>query len=74
MSELQLKYNLLDTTSQIQVKDFVDFLLHKGQHKIVAKKEEYKSKLLKVSTWSSSDINFLEENSKKMNQWKIEEW
>ncbi|MEM8526559.1 MAG: hypothetical protein AAGG68_18090 [Bacteroidota bacterium] len=65
MSELQLKCNLLDTASQIEVKDFVDLLLQKGQHKIANKREKYKKKILMVSTWSSSDITFLEENSKK---------
>lgn len=74
MSELQFKYNLLDTASQIQVKDFIDFLIQKKNNTSVPEKVSYKKKILQVSVWSSEDINFLNEYSQKMNQWKVEEW
>lgn len=74
MSELEIKYNLLDPLLQKQVLEFIDFLV--STNKIVSSDNlsSYKKKILKTSKWSKNDINQLNDNLKHLNQWKIEEW
>ncbi len=74
MSELEIKYNLLDPLLQKQVLEFIDFLV--STNKIVSSDNlsSYKNKILKTSKWSKNDINQLNDNLKHLNQWKIEEW
>ena len=74
MSELILKYNLLNSVAQQEVRDFIDFLLYKKEATHTASMEAYKKKILNVSVWTAEDEAFMEENTKKMNQWRIEEW
>ena len=75
MSELVLKYNLLDTTGQQEVQDFIDFLLSKQRRKVNPNfMESYKKQILEVSVWSEEDIAVFDENRKRLNQWTIQEW
>jgi hypothetical protein len=74
MTDIALKYDLLDSSSKREVLDFMDFLLSKETK--VKKKQisDYKKKILKVSVWSDSDIDMMKQNQQKFNQWKAQEW
>lgn len=90
MSEIILKYNLLDDLGKQEVQDFIEFLLNKGRKKaesISAKSppkmeepkeetfmEKYRKNLLEVSVWTDEDVAVFEENRKKFNEWTVEEW
>ena len=74
MTDLALKYNLLDTSSKREVIDFMDFLLTKDTKSKKPIKADYKKKILKVSVWSDSDIDLITQNQQKLNQWKAQEW
>ena len=62
MSELELKYNLLDPDAKKEVLDFIDFLLTKDRKSKNSSKTAYKRKILKVSVWNDSDINEIIQN------------
>uniref|UniRef100_F4C516 DUF2281 domain-containing protein n=1 Tax=Sphingobacterium sp. (strain 21) TaxID=743722 RepID=F4C516_SPHS2 len=68
MTNIQIKYNLLDAASQKEVSDFVDFLLNKKKKK-VENLSSYKKKILKVSAWAEEDIKRIEEAQKHINNW-----
>ena len=74
MTDLALKYNLLDTSAKREVLDFMDFLLTKETKLKKSAKSEYKKKILKVSVWSDSDIDLMIQNQQKFNQWKAQDW
>ena len=74
MTDLALKYNLLDTSSKREVLDFMDFLLTKDTKSKKPLKSDYKKKILKVSVWNDSDIDLMLQNQQKLNQWKAQEW
>jgi hypothetical protein len=74
MTDLALKYNLLDTSSKREVIDFMDFLLTKETKSTKPIKTDYKKKILKVSVWSDSDIDLMVQNQRKFNQWKAQDW
>jgi hypothetical protein len=74
MTDLALKYNLLDTAAKKEVLDFMDFLLAKDPKSKKPLKTSYKKKILKVSVWSDSDIEIMIQNQQKLNQWKAQEW
>jgi hypothetical protein len=74
MTDLALKYNLLDTSAKKEVIDFMDFLLSKETKIKKSTKSDYKKKILKVSVWSDSDIDFMIQNQQKFNQWKAQDW
>jgi hypothetical protein len=74
MTDLILKYNLLDPMAKKEVLDFMDFLLTKEIKSKRPIKTEYKKKILKVSVWNDSDIDFMIQNQQKLNQWKAQEW
>jgi hypothetical protein len=72
MDNIQLKYNLLDSTSKKEVRNFIDQLISKmrsGQKK----QSSYKKNLLSVSTWSDTDVKVIED-SQAFNRFKTEEW
>ena len=48
MTDLALKYNLLDNDSKKEVLDFVDFLLTKETNSKKSPKVAYKKKILEV--------------------------
>lgn len=72
MTDLMLKYNLLNKSAQQEVNDFLDFLLSK--QKIKKTNIDYKIKIHTVSTWSDSDLAVFKNNQSLFNQWRIEEW
>lgn len=72
MTDLMLKYNLLNKSAQQEVNDFLDFLLSK--QKIKKPNIDYKIKIHTVSTWSDSDLAVFKNNQSLFNQWRIEEW
>jgi len=74
MTDLALKYNLLDTSAKREVLDFMDFLLTKETKLQKPHKSDYKRKILKVSVWNDSDIDLMIQNQQKLNQWKAQEW
>ncbi|MEM0993362.1 MAG: hypothetical protein AAF806_27735 [Bacteroidota bacterium] len=74
MSDLKLKYNLLDNSAQREVLNFIDFLLSKKKKQSSTDWAAYRQRILKIPVWSDEDIEFMEVQSKRMNQWKIEEW
>lgn len=74
MTDLALKYNLLDNAAKKEVLDFVDFLLTKETKSKKPLKAAYKKKILKVSVWSDLDIDIMVQNQQKFNQWNIQEW
>ena len=55
MTDLVLKFNLLDKDSRREVLDFLDFLLTKNL-KSPPKISVYKEKILKVSVWNDADM------------------
>lgn len=72
MDKLQLKYNSLDITSKKEVRAFIDFLSGKMKTS-QKKKQDYKKRILEVSTWSDKDVESIKENQ-SFNQFKSEEW
>lgn len=74
MTDLVLKFNLLDKDSRKEILDFLDFLLTKRTKAPKKKKSDYKNKILRVSVWSDADIKVINDNQKKFNQWKALEW
>ena len=74
MTDLALKYNLLDTSAKREVLDFMDFLLTKETNIKKSSKSDYKKKILKVSVWNDSDIDLMIQNQQKLNQWKAQDW
>ena len=57
MTDLALKYNLLDNDAKKEVLDFVNFLLTKENKSKKSLNGAYNKKILKVSVWSDLDIN-----------------
>ena len=74
MTDLTLKYYLLDTSAKKEVLDFIDFLLTKEIKSTKPPKNDYKKKILKVSVWDDSDIDILIKNQQQFNQWKAQDW
>lgn len=75
MEDISVKYNLLDKSSKRTVSDLVDFLLfQQKQTGEIEPSESYKSKILKVSTWSEEDVSFIQQNQNWINEWKAENW
>ena len=62
MEQLLLKYNQLNDFSKGEISDFLDYLLSKEIKSASTKNEEYKKKILKVSTGSNDEIKELENN------------
>ncbi len=58
MTDLALKFNLLDPSARKEVIDFMDFLLTK-ETKSKKPLTNYKKKILKVSVWSDSNIDLM---------------
>ena len=74
MDELITKFGLLDPTRRQEILDFLDFLLSKQKEEKSESFDSYKSKILKVSTWSEKEIEAMQANSKKMNTWQVPQW
>jgi len=74
MTDIALKYNLLDDSAKKEVLDFVDFLLNKKGNLKESDSSDYKKRLLQVSKWEEADIDLLIKNQQKLNQWNIQKW
>ena len=74
MSEIVVKYNMLNKTARQELNDFMDFLLSKQKTDKSNFLATYKSKILNVSVWSDSDLKIIEENQKLFSQWRVQEW
>lgn len=75
MTDIVLKYSLLNNSARNQVNDFLDFLLQKQREKGNNSLSSYKKKILGVTTWSDSDIEAFQVNQKLLNSsWKPEKW
>jgi len=74
MSDVLLKYKLLNKSARQEVNDFMDFLLSKQKTHKPGPVDAYKKKILNVSTWTESDLSVFKENAKLFNNWKIQEW
>jgi len=57
-----LRYNLLSSFEQKEVRDFIDFLFSRKQGPSETKQSDYKTRILGVSTWSEEDIKLLAAN------------
>jgi hypothetical protein len=74
MSELMMKYSMLDELGQQEVNHFIEFLLSKKRKQKQKSLTNYKDKILQVSVWSEDDVKVFDENKKHLNQWTIQEW
>ena len=74
MTDISLKYSLLDKTAKQEINDFVDFLLSRKRIQKMTPISDYKKKILSVSTWTDSDLKNFDDNQKLFNQWRVEEW
>ena len=76
MGELLSKFELLDTTGQQELLDYLDFLIAKRRKK-KAKTfdyEAYRKRILTIGTWSDEDMAPIEEARRLFNNWKPREW
>lgn len=75
MNDLLQTYNQLSETQRRQLLAYADTLLLSQKAKQSdGNLLEWKKKIQSVSTWSETDIAVINENTKKLNQWKIPEW
>jgi predicted house-cleaning noncanonical NTP pyrophosphatase (MazG superfamily) len=72
MTDIVLKYNMLDENARKQLNDFIDFLLSKNKEK-ETDISEYYNRIQTVSQWSDEDVAYLHEIENKFN-WKVEAW
>ena len=63
MTDISIKYSLLDKTSKQEINDFIDFLLSKKSTHKEIQLTDYKKKILTVSTWSDEDFYINNANS-----------
>ena len=61
MSDIVLKYNMLDENARKQLNDFIDFLLSKNKKKKKPDFSEYHNRIQTVSQWSEEDVKYLRE-------------
>lgn len=74
MSDISLRYYLLNQSGKKEVVDFMDFLLSRQKKRRKLSLSVYKKKILNVSTWTKKDIEIFTQNCALFNQWKIQEW
>lgn len=74
MSDMSLKYRLLDRSAKEEVNDFINFLFSRQSRKKSLSISGYKKKILSVSVWKDSDLKIFKENQKLFNSWAIQEW
>lgn len=74
MSDIVVKYNRLNKTARQEVNDFMDFLLSKQKSEKPNFLATYKNKILRVSTWTDSDLKIFDQNQQLFNQWRVQEW
>jgi hypothetical protein len=69
MSELELKFNSLDSQEQKIILDMINLLVQK---KSPLKFSDYKKRILTISTWTEEDLKVYEEN--KLTSWNVPTW
>lgn len=74
MSDMSLKYRLLDRSAKEEVNDFINFLFSRQLNKKSSSISGYKKKILSVSVWKDSDLEIFKENQKLFSSWAIQEW
>lgn len=74
MDDLLVKYNTLSPAVKQEVNDFLEFILSKHTEQRMFDMKAWKSKIKNISTWSSSDIEALEESKNQFENWEAEEW
>lgn len=74
MSELVMKFNLLEPFGKAELLNFLDFLLSKQKTTPAFDFEAYKKSILQVSVWKEEEINIFEENQKLFNKWQAPKW
>ncbi|PSL32750.1 hypothetical protein [Dyadobacter jiangsuensis] len=75
MNDLIQTYNQLSETQQKQLVAFANLLLLKQRTKqSTGNLTDWKDKITKVSTWTEEDIRALEQNSKHLNEWRVQDW
>ncbi len=77
MTEILLKYELLDPLGKQQLLEYLNLLLSTKTTKSGGPKfdvKTYRENLLKVSVWSDEDISLIEEARQHFNNWKVKEW
>jgi hypothetical protein len=72
MTDLIIKYNLLDENARQQLNDFLDFLLMKAK-KAPVDQSEYTQRIQTISQWTEDDVAYLKDIKDNYN-WNIEEW
>ena len=72
MTDIVLKYNLLDENARQQLNDFLDFLLMKAK-KAPVDQSEYTQRIQTISQWTEDDVAYLSD-IKDNYKWNIEEW
>ena len=75
MNDLLETYSQLSETQRRQLLAYADILLL--QQKVKQSEgslSKWKEKIKTVSVWSAEDVSAIEDNAKKMSQWKIPEW
>lgn len=71
MNDLLDTYNQLSETQRRQLLAYADnLLLQQKVKQSEGNLEKWKKKIITVSQWSEDDILVIEENAKKLNQWK----
>lgn len=73
MSELILKYSLLDSADKKQVLDFINNLFQKAHH-TPPSLSNYRNKILNVSVWTDEDEQNVDKGRTLINQLTSEQW
>jgi hypothetical protein len=66
MTNLVLKYNLLNPVARKEALDFMDFLLVRDSKPTKLSTAAYKKKILKVSVWDDSDIEVIQSQQNRV--------
>lgn len=72
MTDIVLKYNLLDENARQQLNDFLDFLISKSRQ-VPVDQSEYTRRIQTVSQWTEDDVAYLKDINDNY-RWNIEEW
>lgn len=77
MSELILKYSLLDAVGKQLLLDYLNTLLKEKKKTVPQQKFEYnayRKKILLLGKWDEKDISLIKEAHINTNTWQIKEW
>jgi len=75
MNDLLETYNQLSETQRRILLAYADTLLLQQKSKQTEGNiEKWKEKIKNITPWNEDEVLVLQENIKKLNQWKIPEW